>query len=165
MPQQEGDLLSANEDTLFLNDERCIRSYAENRVRDEDILWRRILNNPNMLKTEPSGSLRPSSAAFLDGRTGEVSVQIARLTTAEKALSNKADNGIVELEASYPRSLGHIVAYDPVKYDPDLEDDVSHALIWSPEKSPKQRKADARLMAEKSRWLCYPKDYRPEKLS
>ena len=160
MPQQEDYLSSQNEDTLLLSVEGCIENYAKNRAQDKDILWRRIPNDPNMVKEEPNGNLRLTSAAFRDGSTGEVSVHLAKLTTIEKALSNKADKGIVAIEAAYPRSLNHLVAYDPVKDDPNLEDDPSHTLICPPEQSSNHRKRDARLMAEQSRWLRYPESYR-----
>jgi hypothetical protein len=122
-------------------------------ISDNDFLWRRIVNNPHMTKVDSEGKLRPSSAAFLDGYTGEVSVHLARLTTLEKVLLDKPKVGVVEINAGYPRSLDHKIVRDPTETDP------SHTLICPPDKSPKQRKIDARLMAAHSRWLQYPQEH------
>lgn len=160
MPQLEDIVSSQSDETLPLRIVRCIDNYVENRAQDNDILWRRIPNDPNMVKETPDGKLRLTSAAFRDGNTGEVSVHLAKLTTMEKALFNKADKGMVAIKTSYPRSLNHLVAYDPVKDDPTLEDDLSHTLICPPEQTSSHRKRDARLMAENSHWLRYPESYR-----
>lgn len=125
-------------------------------ILDDDLLWRRIVNNPNMVKIEPNGKIRPSSAAFLDGYTGEVSVHLARLKSLEKIQLDKSDVGVVEINAGYPRSLGQTIVTDPTDNDP------SHTLICPPDKPAKQRKIDARLMAEHSRWLLFPQEYRTE---
>jgi hypothetical protein len=120
-------------------------------ISDEDILWRRIANVPQLIKPLPGGAYRVSSAAFKDGVDGEVSVHLARLTSQEKALADHPEKGLVEIVASLPRSLGHIVVSDPEIDDP------SHALICPPkDQSSKSRLRDARKMAEESRWLVYP---------
>jgi hypothetical protein len=54
-------------------------------IKDEDLLWRRIVNTPIWIKRNSDGTYRPSSAAFLDDYTGEVSVHLAKLTTQEDA--------------------------------------------------------------------------------
>ncbi len=125
-------------------------------ILDDDFLWRRIVNNPNMITRDSDGKLRPSSAAFRDGHTGEVSVHLARLTTLEKVLLDKPEVGIVEINAGYPRTLEHKIVHDPNDTDP------SHTLICPPDKSPKQTKKDARLMAEHARWLLYPQEHRAD---
>jgi len=124
-------------------------------IKDEDLLWRRILNVPQWVTQNPAGGYRVSSAVFIDDYTGEVSVHQAKLTTQERALRGRADDGLVEIEAGFPRALGQIVASDPTKDDP------SHALICPPPGQSKgQRKANARKMAEAARWLLKPKDIR-----
>lgn len=125
-------------------------------ILDDDLLWRRIVNNPHMVKIEPDGKIRPSSAVFLDGYTGEVSVHLARLTNFEKIRLDKPDVGVVEINAGYPRSLGQTIVADPTENDP------SHTLICPPDKPTKKRKIDARLMAERSQWRLFPKEYRTE---
>ena len=97
--------------------------------------------------------------------TNEVSVHRANLTTQEKALEGKPDDGLVEIRAGFPRSLGQLVVYDPIKDHPTLPEDISHALICPPASSTHgSRKSDARKMAEEAskRWLAYPKSVRKE---
>ena len=54
-------------------------------ITDEDSLYRRIL--PSWVVPKIGGGFRPSSSAFLDNRSGEVSVNVARLTTQERVLA------------------------------------------------------------------------------
>jgi hypothetical protein len=120
-------------------------------IADGEALWRRILPLPAMLVTEPDGSRRPSSAAFLDGHTGEVSVHRAALTSADRVLLRHPGVGLAEVLAGLPRSLGHLVVADPV------DGDASHALICPrPGTSNNQRKATARRMALAARWVIEP---------
>jgi hypothetical protein len=134
-------------------------------IADDEMLWRRILNIPDWIKKSDDGTFRTTSAAFLDGRTNEVSVHRAILTTQEKALEGKPDEGLVEIRAEFPRSLGQIVVYDPIQNHPTLRDDISHSLICPPQSSTKStRKSDARLMAQEAskHWLVLPKRARQE---
>ncbi|HWQ36014.1 MAG TPA: hypothetical protein VNQ79_24440 [Blastocatellia bacterium] len=132
-------------------------------ISDDDLLWRRIVNNPIWWKRDEQGnpvlntqgSPCLSSAAFLDGYTGEVSVHLARLTSQEKVLLRKPDNGLVEITAAIPRSVNHIVTLDPT------EEDESHSLICPPESLSKSvRKASAKKMSEAARWLVLPESLR-----
>jgi hypothetical protein len=124
-------------------------------IANEEILWRRIHNIPNWVKQKPDGTYRPTSAAFLDNTdpTGEVSVHLASLTNQQQVLARRPDDGLVEIEAGFPRSLGHAIVRDPTDADP------SHALICPP---PNQttRKSDAREMAQAARWVVLPKSIR-----
>lgn len=120
-------------------------------ISDDDLLWRRIVNKPEWVNPNTG---RVSSAAFIDRYTGEVSVHLARLTTQEKALAGRPDDGLVKLVAGLPRSLDLIVAYDP------KEDDPSPSLICSPTGSGIS-KSKARKLAEAAQeWLVKPKDLR-----
>ena len=120
-------------------------------ITDVEPLWRRISPIPAMLVTAPDGTRRPSSAAFLDGHTGEVSVHRAALTSSDQVLLSYPGVGLAEILAELPRSLGHIVCADPV------DGDVSHALICPPPGLPNsQRKANARRMALAARWVVEP---------
>ena len=120
-------------------------------IADDEALWRRILPVPAMLVTLPDGSRRPSSAAFLDGHTGEVSVHRAALTTSDLVLLRHPGVGLAKIRAGLPRSLGHVVVADPV------DGDDSHALICPPEgMANNQRKANARRMALAARWVVEP---------
>jgi hypothetical protein len=134
-------------------------------IADDEILWRRIQNIPDWIKRNEDGSFRTTSVAFLDGRTNEVSVHRAILITQEKALEGKPDDGLVEIRAGFPRSLGQFVVYDPIQNHPTLKDDISHSLICPPQYATKgSRKSDARKMAEEAskHWLVFPKGARKE---
>jgi hypothetical protein len=122
-------------------------------INDDDLLWRRIVNKPEWVSHNSDGSWRVSSAAFIDRHTGEVSVHLARLTTQEKVLASRPDEGMVEIVAGLPRSLGLIVAYDPT------DDDQSHSLICSP-MGGSIKKSDARKLADAAGWLVLPKKIR-----
>ena len=124
-------------------------------IQDNDLLWRRIVNIADWVKRASNGSYRVSSAAFIDGIDGEVSVCLAALTFQEGVLLNRPDDGLVEIEAGIPRSLGHAIVRDPTPEDP------SHALICpSPNKNPSTRKRDARAMAVAAKWLVKPRNIR-----
>lgn len=122
-------------------------------ISDDDLLWRRIVNQPAWVSHNPDGSWRISSAAFIDRHTGEVSVHLARLTTQEKALVNRPDDGLAEINAGLPRSIDLVVAYDPT------DDDPSHSLIC-PVKGGSISKSRARRLADAAQWLIKPKNIR-----
>jgi hypothetical protein len=122
-------------------------------INDDDLLWRRIVNKPEWISQNSDGSWRVSSAAFIDRYTGEISVHLARLTTQEKVLASRPDDGMVEIVAGLPRSLNLIVVYDPT------EDDQSHSLICPPVGGNIKKNA-ARKLADDARWLVKPKDIR-----
>jgi hypothetical protein len=120
-------------------------------INDDDLLWRRIPDVPQMIKKLPDGTHRLSSAAFKDGLDGEVSVHLVKLTTMENALAGHPEKGLVEITVGLPRSLGHSVVYDPTIDDP------SHTLIIPPKNQPNsKRQRDAKQMAESAHWLIYP---------
>lgn len=112
-------------------------------IQNDDWLWRRIVNKPEWIARNIDGSYRLSSVAFLDDYTGEVSVDQAKLTTEEKALQGRPDDGLAKLQAGFPRSLDHIIVADPT------QDNPAHVLICPPDDQSKgRRKANARKMAE-----------------
>lgn len=120
-------------------------------IADKDLLWRRIQNIPQWLKINNDGTFRLSSAAFLDDYIGEVSVHLEKIIKSqEKVLAGKPDDGLVEIEAGFPRSLGHKIVPEPTKDDP------SHTLICPPEISNNRRRTDAKKMAKQARWLVLP---------
>lgn len=120
-------------------------------ISDEERLWRRIVPSKVFTKIDSDGNLRPSSAAFLDGITGEVSVCRKSLTSVEKVLKHYPKQGLVEITAALPRSLNHTVVADPT------EEDLSHTLICPPQDSSNsRRKKDARIMAAKAKWIVSP---------
>ena len=115
--------------------------FDDENIKDEDLLWRRILNIPQWIKKLEDGRVKPSSAAFLDDYTNEVSVNVATLTTQEEIMENYPDVGIVSITAGFPRSLGHTVAATP-----EVED-ISHRVICPPSDiSKSKRKTLARKL-------------------
>ena len=122
----------------------CEPHQVEPFVADEEYLWRRLL--PSWITSESVGTPRISSIAFIDRRSGEVSVHRAQYSTKEAALRNHPEHSLAEIVTKIPRSLGHDVVADPTIEDP------SHALIRPPEgASHGRRKKDAKRMAEASR--------------
>ncbi len=122
-------------------------------ISNDDALWRRIVNHPEWISADGLGGWRVSSAAFLDRRSGEVSVHWAKLTTQTQALAAYPDAGLVEILAGLPRSLDLIVAYDP------QVDDPSHSLICAPGDCGVS-KSKARKLAATARWLVKPQNIR-----
>lgn len=124
-------------------------------IADEELLLRRICDIPQWIKPAEDGEIKPSSAAFLDNHTNEVSVNVASLTTQEEVMKNYPNMGLVSIEAGVPRSIEHIVAPTPEVDDP------SHRVICPPpETSKSRRKTLAKIMAENSKWILHPRTYR-----
>lgn len=128
---------------------------SDESIADDELLWRRICDVPQWIKELEDGEIKPSSAAFLDNYTNEVSVNVASLTTQEDVMREHSDMGLVSIKAGLPRSLQHIVAATP-----EIED-ISHRVICPPpEVKGNKRKSLARKMAEESKWILHPKSYR-----
>ena len=125
-------------------------STAARREDDEDILgsdllWRALL--PKWIVPAESEGVRVSSAAFLDRRTGEVSVDVAKRTTLEAARNRKTFPDFAELRAETPRTNRHLVASAPE------ENNDAHALICPKPPHTQTTKGNARAMADASRIL------------
>src|SRR5689334_11259446 len=99
-------------------------------VGDDETLWRRIY--PDWIEQDPTRGARPRSMAFLDRRSGEISVHRAHLTTEDHVVKEHPTHGIAAIKASIPRQLGYRVAADPVKNEPGMDDDPSHAVLVPP---------------------------------
>ena len=125
-------------------------------IADTELLLRRICDIPQWINSK-DGQIKPSSAAFLDNYTNEVSVSVSSLTTQEKTLEGYPNFGLVSIEAGMPRSHNHIVAKTPEVSD------TSHRVICPPSDLGKGgRKSVARLMANASKWILYPRTHRGE---
>ena len=124
-------------------------------LADEKVVLRRIWNTPEWVPENQDGPLRPSSVAFLDARTNEVSVNAAEETTIGNVLSGYPDFGLVSLTVGIPRQEKHIVAKTP-----EIPDE-SHRVICPPVDSSRgSRKSAARIMAEESKWVIYTAKHR-----
>lgn len=126
-------------------------------IGDEEWLWRRVMPTPILVVMGADGQPRPTSAAFLDNYTGELSVHRAVLTTTEHIVSRYPDLALAAIQANLPRSLGHRIISDPILASESGPGDPSHALVCGPAgQSNKRRKSDARRMAESSVWVVPP---------
>ncbi|SRR5579883_842353 len=115
-------------------------------IPDDEKLWRRILEG--WLHKEPNGVVRPSSVAFIDRLSGEVSVNLGSETTPTHVLRHYPDDSLAEVRATVPRGLGHSIVRDQIVNDSKIGNDPSHALVCPPPtRTTNQRKSDARKMA------------------
>lgn len=130
-----------------------LRFDDRNSIKDDEDLWRRVI--PLKACFQPTEDLqwRPSSAVFLDRTNRELSVHVSSLTTKEAVLDKFPFHSLVALKASVPRELGCSVCPDPIKDDPTLPDDPSHALICpDPNTGINKLKTYAKQMARKATW-------------
>ncbi len=124
-------------------------------IRDADELWRRVPDQAEWWKWESDGSVRPSSAAFFDNRSGELSVHLGRLTTQDRVLGTYPQPYLAEILAEVPRSVvpPHAVAHVPEEGDGD----DSHCLICPPDNcTSNERRKAAKAMAKRARFRVPP---------
>lgn len=130
-------------------------------ILDEDLLWRRILDDPRWWTENPDGTIRPSSSSFLQRKKegnleNGLSVQLAKLTTKEKASSIIESAGLAEIKVKLPKSLNLIVVYDPIiNENNDEENDLAHTLIC-PIQGTQITKSQARKMAGEAKMIVLP---------
>ncbi len=134
-------------------------------ILDEDSLWRRILDQPAWWTKNADGTIRPSSSSFLQRKDGDklekgLSVQLAKLTTKEKASSVIETAGLAEVRVKLPRDLGFEIVYDPIKNEENpSENDIAHTIIC-PQNEQKITKTQARKMAGAAKMIILPKSQR-----
>lgn len=109
-------------------------------IPDDERLCRRLL--PDWVVWDDPAAPRCSSAAFIDRRTGEVSVFRASMTTHEAILRDHPEDSLGEVEARVPRGFGYKVVPDPDPGDPG----AAHSVIC-----PKATKSHAKMMARQTR--------------
>ena len=114
-------------------------------IGDDERLLRRI--RPDDVFVEPeTGERRPSSATFIS-RSNIISVDLASLTTPEKALANYPRHVLVEIDVRIVRSLGCKVVRDP------LPDNPSHALLIGSAPDGRMTKSQAREIVSLCKWV------------
>jgi hypothetical protein len=119
-------------------------------IPDYELLWRRV--HQTWTERDEAGEVRATSLAFIDRRSGEISVHRSGLTTEAFVLRNHPDDGIVELAASEPRALGYRLIADPVVGEAGRDADQSHAVLCPPAGAGTSRiKKLARTLAEQCR--------------
>ncbi len=110
-------------------------------INDETLIWRRVL--PDWIHANNDGSFRPKSIAFVDRRTNQLSVHIARLTSVTSALAGRPDDSLVKFRAKTVTDLGLQIVYAPT------DDDPSHALIVPGNLT----KGQAKALVRASEWV------------
>jgi len=110
-------------------------------VDEKEDLWRGI--HESFVRKDANGKIRPSSAAFKDGRR-ELSVDIASKTTPKKSIAGRA--ALVSFAASIPKQYGHSIKHVP------SEDNPAHALVLGKMGNPCIRKIISTF-----RWVIKPK--------
>lgn len=123
-------------------------------IKSDEELWRRVVPLKDCFQPIENGKLRPSSSIFLDRINRELSVHVSSLTTKENILADYPFNSLVGIKAKVPRELGYSVCPDPIRDDPVLPDDPSHALICPPPAiGTSKLKANAKRMARSASWV------------
>lgn len=118
-------------------------------IRDEEVLLRRLL--PDWVERDESGRVRPKSLAFIDRRSGELSVHRQPLTSDAFVLRKHPTHGIAAFPAGAARTEGFAVVPDPIQNEPGMEDDPSHALVIPPPgTNPSKVKTLARKLAHRA---------------
>lgn len=114
------------------------RMFAERRLDDEDILFRRI--HPKLI--HPDGTI--SKGAFRDT---ELSVDLARRTTPERALARAKGPGygLAGFSVAFARTLKQQVEHAPVPFN------HAHALVVG-----EKPLSIARKFAEQANWVRKP---------
>lgn len=114
-------------------------------IRNEDVLWRFV--HPSQLHFDPQMQrVRPKSGAFIDGNTGEMSVDVARLTSLGVVRQRNPKHGIAKFTAGEVRTMEtkYVVCSDPIL--PDNAEQVppnpAHAVVC-----PKMKVRDAQKLA------------------
>lgn len=118
-------------------------------VRNDEVLLRRLLSD--WIERDESGRVRPTSLAFIDRRSGELSVHRQQLTSEAFVLRNHPTHGIAAFPAGAARAEGFAVVADPIANEPDTDDDPSHALVVPPAgATPSRVKTLARKLAHRA---------------
>lgn len=96
-------------------------------IPDGEILWRRVTSDD---KIQTEDGFRVKSSVFKSSQSDGISVHRAALTSLEVIRQRYPEAGVVAVLAGNVRNAGpYDIIPDPIKDDPLLPDDPSHALI------------------------------------
>lgn len=119
-------------------------------ISDDEVLWRRILADYRWTTTK-GGALRPSSVAFIDHRSGGLSVYIGCETTKENVLAGHPGDGIASVTAGQIRALGaFVIIRDAIPLHEDPAGDA-HAVV-----RPTPERSAASALARNATWVHTP---------
>ncbi len=114
-------------------------------IGDDERLLRRI--RPEDVFVEPqTGQRRPSSATFIS-KSNIISVDLASLTTPDKALGDYPGHVLVEIDVGTVRSLGCKVVRDPLPNNSD------HALLYGSGPEGRMTKSQAKEIVNRCQWV------------
>lgn len=114
-------------------------------IRNEDELWRSV--HPSQLFLDPQTKrIRPKSGAFIDRNTGEMSVDVARLTSLDAIRHRRPQHSFAKFTAGDVRTMesGYRVCSDPILPN-NLEHEPpnpAHAVVC-----PRMKSSDAQKLA------------------
>jgi hypothetical protein len=125
-------------------------------IGGQDVLLRRVPDQPALWTTAEDGTIRPSSAAMKPaGEDGGLSVDVRRLLPDPRnplsVLSELPSHGLAELRATQVRDQGLEVIHDP------LPDNYAHAnIVGFGEMSRSQAKRAQKELARAAAWVRMP---------
>jgi len=114
-------------------------------IGDDERLLHRIRLDDVVVDSE-TGQRRPSSATFRS-KSNIISVDLASLTTPDKAVATYPHHALVEINVGTVRSLGCKVVRDP------LPDNPSHALLYGSGPDGRMTKSQAREIVSRCKWV------------
>lgn len=114
-------------------------------IGDDERLLHRIRPDDIIVDTQ-TGDRRPSSATFRS-KSNIISVDLASLTTPERALENFPRHVLVEIDVGTVRSLGCKVVRDR------LPDNPAHALLYGSGPDGRMTKSQAREIVSRCKWV------------
>jgi hypothetical protein len=114
-------------------------------IGDDERLLHRIRPDDVVIDSE-TGQRRPASATFRS-KSNIISVDLASLTTPDKALAAYPHHALVEISVATVRSLGCKIVRDP------LPDNPSHALLYGSGPDGRLTKSQARQIVSRCKWV------------
>lgn len=114
-------------------------------IGDDERLLHRIRPEDVVVDLE-TGQRRPSSATF-KSKSNIISVDLASLTTPDKALAGYPHHALVEIDVATVRSLGCKVMRDPLPANP------SHALLYGSRPDGRMTQSQAREIVSRCKWV------------
>lgn len=114
-------------------------------IGDDERLLHRIRPDDVIIDSE-TGQRRPASATFRS-KSNIISVDLASLTTPDKALAAYSHHALVEIGVATVRSLGCKIVRDP------LPDNPSHALLYGSGPDGRLTKSQAREIVSRCKWV------------
>lgn len=114
-------------------------------IGDDERLLHRV-RPADVVVDSATGQRRPSSATFRS-KTNIISVDLASLTTPQKALEGYPHHILVEIDVATVRSLGCKVVRNSLPENP------AHALLYGSGPEGRMTKSQAKEIVSRCRWV------------